>query len=254
MRLRLFTRLFKPTLTTLLGFLAASAAADTVRNILVFGDSNTWGWVPQATAFPTERYPRGTPWPDVMAAALGPTTRVVVDALSGRTVDVDYPAPQGSVPGDGFNGARALPAAIARELPLDLVIVMLGTNDVRGDLDRSPEMIARGIAGLAAMVRGAAGGVYTTYPAPALLVVVPPPVEDTSRTPIHGVMDGAQGKSRALAPAVQAALEGTGVAVFDAGMAVRIEGIDGVHMSEANHAALGQAVAAEVERLLAAAN
>jgi hypothetical protein len=92
---------------------AAPSFAQSVTRVLVFGDSNSWGWTPERAGFPTVRLPDGQRWPDVMAARLGDAVSVKVDALSGRTVDVDYAQPIGSVPGDQFNGARSLPSAIA---------------------------------------------------------------------------------------------------------------------------------------------
>jgi lysophospholipase L1-like esterase len=240
-------------LASLIAALAFRSPADArpPAHVLVYGDSNSWGWTPEPTAFPTERLARGERWPDVMAARLGRGAIVSVDALSGRTVDVDYPEAVGTVPGRDFNGARFLRVAIARELPLDLVVIMLGTNDVRADLDRTPKQIAAGIRTLVDIVRSSAGGVLTDYPAPRVLVVIPPHVEDTSKTPIGGVMAGAQDKSRALAAAVTQALAGTDTPVFDASTVVRVHGVDGVHMTAADHRVLGDAVAAVVKRLLA---
>lgn len=238
-------------LTVLLAFLGAGhATAQQPPRILVFGDSNSWGWTAQASGFPTARLDAGLPWPDVMANRLGTGFVVSVDALSGRTTNVDYAEPVGTVPGNGFNGARALPAAIAREMPVALVLIMLGTNDVRSDLDRTPAQIAAGLRTLVETVRNAAGGVLTSYPAPRVLVVVPPHIQDTSRTPIGGIMAGAQEKSRALAEAARAALSGVDVPVFDAASVVTISGIDGVHMTPADHQALGEAMAAEIRRVL----
>lgn len=232
----------------------APALAQTSRTVLVYGDSNSWGWIPQPNAFPTIRLPRGERWPDVMASQLGPKIVVTVDALSGRTVDVDYPERVGTVPGADFNGARSLPAAIAREMPLDAVVIMLGTNDVRSDLNRTPQQIAAGIRGMVDTVAGSAGGVLTNYPAPRVLIVIPPYIEDTTRTPIGGVMIGAQDKSRRLADAVRAVLGGTDASIFDASTVVRVNGIDGVHMTAGDHRALGEAMATEVRRLLTPAS
>jgi len=214
-----------------------SALAQTPANVLIYGDSNSWGWVPQLTAFPTLRLERGKRWPDVMAARLGPNAVVSVDALSGRTVDVDYTEAVGTVPGADFNGARSLPSAIGREMLLSLVVIMLGTNDARSDLNRTPEQFASGLRRLVDVVRSSAGGVLTTYPAPRVLVVLPPHVEDTSKMPIGGVMEGAQTKCRALAAATRAALAGTNTPVFDASSAVRVRGIDGVRMTAEDHEA-----------------
>jgi len=228
----------------------APSPSAALYRVLVFGDSNTWGWVPQVDAFPTTRYATSDRWTGVMAARLGPTVEVVVDALSGRTVDVDYAEPVGTLDGDQFNGRRALPAAVARELPLHLVVLMLGTNDFRSDLNRSTAQIAAGLRDLVEVVRGSAGGVLTSYAAPRVLVVVPPHVGDTSRTPIDGVMGGATEKSRALARAVQDVLLDTPVVVIDAGGILSVHGIDGVHMTRADHHALGEALAVAVRHTL----
>lgn len=226
------------------------AFAETTKHILVFGDSNSWGWTPVSTGFPTVRLDTSKSWPGVMEKSLGASYSVSVDALSGRTVDVDYPAALGSVPGTGFNGKTALPAAIAREMPLDLIVIMLGTNDVRSDLNRSPEQIAAGLRQLTELVAASAGGVFTSYPAPKVLIVVPPAVADTSRTPINQVMAGASAKSLALPAAVRAALQGTNAAVLDGTKVVTVHGIDGVHLNEADHAVLGKALAEDVRRVL----
>lgn len=226
------------------------AFADSTKHVLVFGDSNSWGWTPVATGFPTVRLDASKAWPGVMEKQLGASYSVSLDALSGRTVNVDYPAALGSVPGTGFNGKTALPAAIAREMPLDLVIIMLGTNDVRSDLNRSPKEIAAGLRQLSDLVTSSAGGVFTTYPAPKVLIVAPPAVGDTSNTPIDQVMSGASAKSLALPAAIDAALQGSKATLYDASKIVRVHGIDGVHLTEADHVLLGKALADEVRLVL----
>jgi lysophospholipase L1-like esterase len=130
---------------------------------------------------------------------------------------------------------------------------MLGTNDVRSDLNRRPQQIAQGDRKPVDVVRGSARSVLTSYPALRVLVVVPPHVEDTSRTPIAAVMAGAQVKSRAPAEAGCAALAGSDAPVFDAATAVRVHGVEGVHMTADDNHALGEAVAVEVARVLARA-
>ncbi len=226
------------------------AFGGSVKHILVFGDSNSWGWTPVATGFPTARLDPAIAWPGVMAKALGAAYNVSVDALSGRTVDVDYPTALGSVPGPAFNGKTAFPAAIAREMPLDLVVIMLGTNDVRLDLHRTPDQIAAGLRQLSDLVDRSAGGVLTIYPAPKVLIVVPPALGDTSRTPINQVMAGAAAKSLALPAAVETAFKGSKTAIFDATKVVTVHGVDGVHLTEADHADLGKALAEEVRLVL----
>jgi lysophospholipase L1-like esterase len=226
----------------------APAAADDKR-VLVFGDSISWGWMPTEKGFPTSRYPVADRWPTMMAEALGPGFRVLVNAVSGRTTDVDYSEGQGTLSGSDFNGLKALPGAIATEMPLDLVIVFLGTNDLRSDVNRTPEEIAAGTMRVAALVAKSTGA-FTIYPPPRALVVVPPPLGDVSKTPIRDLLDGAAEKSRGLSAAYAAAAAKIGIAYFDAGAVTTTDGIDGVHFStDANHR-LGVALASKVREML----
>ena len=228
----------------------STANASDDRRVLVFGDSNSWGWRPVAEGRPTSRYDDAERWPGVLDIELGATTTVVVDALSGRTVNFAHDGTVGTLDGTAFDGAAALPAAIARELPLDLVIVMLGTNDARSDLARDPADVSAGMCRIAEIVRSSAGGVFTTYPAPDLLVVVPPLIGDTSRTPIRGVTVDGTARSRAIGDAIAAAAASCGYDVFDARDVVEIETIDGVHFSSDDHEILGQALAPLATQML----
>lgn len=234
-----------------LATLLQTAHADRLPRVLVFGDSNSWGWVATAQGLPTQRLDDDARWPGVLAAALAGQAQIGVDALSGRTVDIDYPEPLVGLPGTLFNGSRSLPEALARETPLDLLIVMLGTNDLRSDLGRTPEAIARGLRTLITQTQTFGHGVATTYAPPKVLVVIPPPLGDVSATPLRAFFGGMEAKSRALAPAVQRALAGTNVRVFDAAEATGpLAGVDGIHLTAAQHAMLGQALTTVVRRSL----
>lgn len=228
---------------------AASALAAPPR-VLVYGDSNSWGWEAVASGFPTQRHAASERWPEVMRRGLGAHAEVVVDALPGRTVDIDHVGPVGRLAADAFNGLRGIAPVVAGELPLELVVVMLGTNDLASDQNRSPQQIAAGMAALVRTIRDIEGGVLTTYPAPRVLVVAPPPLGEVSRTPLRARFDaGSRRKSIALAAAYREALSGIeGVSVVDAGDTVGpLDGIDGIHLSGAQQRILGTALAARVE-------
>ncbi|WP_341676773.1 GDSL-type esterase/lipase family protein [Niveibacterium sp. SC-1] len=247
-------RLLALLATTLLLLAAGPGWAANPRHVLVFGDSNSWGWEPVKEGFPVRRYPLAQTWPQQLARALGPGVMLHTDALSGRTVDLDFPADThiGTLVDVDFNGRRALPAAIARELPLDLVIIMLGTNDLQHDFARSPQAIAESAMQLAKLARDSAGGVFTRYTRPPrVLVITPPPLGDTSATPIRQYYDDdAIARSRQLGAAFRSAGEAAGVSVFDAGSVTATQGVDGIHLTPANHRALARGVLPEVRRLL----
>ena len=138
--------------------------------ILCYRDSLTWGWVPMDNAVPTHRYPYEQRWTGVMAAEIGDGYEIVEEALSGRTTNVDDPTDP------RLNGASYLPSSLASHLPLDLVILLVGTNDTKVYFRRSPFEIAAGVSVLIDQIAKSTGGVGTAYPAPQVLLVAPPPL------------------------------------------------------------------------------
>ena len=93
-----------------------------MKSILAFGDSLTWGFV----AGTWERHAFDIRWPNVLAAGLGGKVRVVEEGMNGRTTV--FPDPTDAAE---RNGAVALPMLLTTHQPLDLVIIMLGTNDIK---------------------------------------------------------------------------------------------------------------------------
>ena len=92
-----------------------------MRRILCFGDSNTWGYDP-ATG---ERFDEQTRWTGVLQAALGGDYTVIEEGLNGRTTVWDDPI-------EGHkNGHEYLVPCLETHRPLDLVVLMLGTNDLK---------------------------------------------------------------------------------------------------------------------------
>jgi lysophospholipase L1-like esterase len=235
-------RMLLVTIAVALGLPASVDAAP--KRVLVFGDSNSWGWVPKGDILPSERYPEDQRWPSVMQAALGDGYEVVVDALSGRTTDAADPSfPQ--LDGAGLDGDAYLPAAIAAHLPLDLVVVMLGTNDTKAMFRRSPFRIALGAGMLVDAVQRSGdmfGGGWYTYPAPEVLLVCPPPLGKLTGV-LTEVFAGGEERSRGMPDAYRRVAEAAGAAFFDAGTAIQTDGVDGVHFTAATQRKLGEAMA-----------
>src|SRR3954470_24661918 len=145
------------TVLMLLAGSAAQAAEDAAKRIMIYGDSNTWGYIPVESGT-TTRYPEDVRWTGVLRAALGPGYEVIDEGLSARTTDLPDPTlPQ--ISGAGLDGSAYLPAAIATHLPLDLVVIMLGTNDLKAMYQRTPLRIALGVGKLVDLVATTKGGV-----------------------------------------------------------------------------------------------
>lgn len=214
------------------------------RRILCFGDSLTWGWVPVVDGMPSERYPREQRWTGVLADALGAGHEVIEEGLSARTTNIDDPTDP------RLNGSKYLPSCLATHLPLDLVILMLGTNDSKANFHRSPLDIALGMSTLATQVLGSAGGVGTGYRAPQVLVVAPPPVATTPHPWFQLIFAGSQEKTAELASVYSALASFLKVPFFDAGSVISTDGVDGVHFTEQNNRDLGAALAQQVTRIL----
>jgi lysophospholipase L1-like esterase len=106
---------------------------------MVYGDSLSWGFIPNEGRA-SERYPVDSRWPGVMQKELGSDYEVIDEALNGRTTD----ASDNQLAGAGLDGSAYLPTAITSHHPLDLVIIMLGGNDLKAAYNRTPYRIALG--------------------------------------------------------------------------------------------------------------
>ena len=217
------------------------------KRILVFGDSNSWGFVPCAASELTTRYDSSTRWPGVVAARLGSTVELVEEALSGRTTDLDdfqIDLPSAHLRGATFNGAKLLPAILASHLPLDLVIIMLGTNDLKTRFKRSAHKVALAALGLVRLIEECEGGVATIYRAPKVLLIAPPPLGTGFHDPEEWA--GGHEKSLELGSVFRDAAAVANLPFLDAGKVIATDGIDGVHFSAEAHLKLGEAVAKKV--------
>ena len=91
------------------------------KTILCYGDSNTWGYDPVNAC----RYDRNIRWPGVLQKELGQAYYVKEEGLCGRTTVWDDPV-------EGHkNGLKQLTPILHSHCPLDLVVIMLGTNDLK---------------------------------------------------------------------------------------------------------------------------
>ncbi len=211
-----------------------------VQQILVYGDSLSWGIVPLSR----RRLDFEKRWPIVLERALNreaEQVRVIEDCLNGRrTVWTDPFKP-------GRNGRRGLAQRIECHSPLALVIVLLGSNDFQASHDNDVWHSAQGIAALIRTIRSAP--LEPGMPAPAILVVAPPPLQQPAGD-IAPKFAGAADRCRGLAAAYAAVCEQNDCHFFDAGQVIEVSPHDGVHLDAEQHAMLGEALVAAVAPLL----
>ena len=201
--------------------------------ILCFGDSNTWGYIPVAAG----RYPRNVRWPGALRERLGAGFDVVEEGQSGRTTTWDDP-----LEGGNKNGLRYLSACLESHKPLDLVILMLGTNDLKARFSLTALDIALGVERLILATRQSACG--AAGQPPAILLVAPPPVAPAGDS--AEMFCGAAEKSAFLGKRYADVATRTGCAFLDLGQIIAVDPSDGIHYSAATHLELGEAIASKV--------
>ena len=117
-----------------------------MKEILCFGDSNTYGLIPGTN----RRYDRETRWTGILAEKLyDKGYRIIEEGLCGRTSVFD------DATRDGRNGAKVLPMLLETHAPLDQVVLMLGTNDCKTYNHASADRIGKGIEKLIQQIRKA---------------------------------------------------------------------------------------------------
>ena len=212
-----------------------------MQHILVYSDSLSWGIIPMTRA----RLPFDERWPGVMEIALcsaGRKVRVVEDCLNGRRTVWDDPFKPGR------NGLVGLAQRIEIHSPLELVILMLGTNDFQSMHEHNAWHSSQGIAALVSAIRTAP--IEPGMPVPQILVVAPPPIR-TAKGPLAPKFEGGDGKCIGLAAAYKSVCDELGCHFFDTGGIIASSKVDGVHLDAGQHVLLGRALAHVVEPLLA---
>lgn len=206
------------------------------RHILVFGDSLTWGIVPATR----QRHGFDDRWPQVLEAALADQVRVTTEAIPGRTTVWDDPFR------GGRNGRADFLMLLESHATVDLVVILLGVNDLQTVYPAGASEAAHGVEMIA---RDALGHVGDAQDTPARVLVVAPPVLVDTDTPFP-VMVGAQDESAKLAGELEKTAHLLGCGFFDASNIVRASADDGVHLDRENTIALGKALIEPVRTAL----
>lgn len=166
---------------------------------------------------------------------------VFEDGLNGRTTTIDDPAQP------GLNGAAALPALLQRFAPLDLVVFMLGTNDLKAQYDRDVEDIAQGIETIVQIIQRSAAG--SEDGPPRALLVTPPAIPGLGGA-TRKTFAGAIPKSLALTSALLDVARRHGSNALDVSALVSADPTDGIHLNANGHRTLARTVTAAVWRVL----
>lgn len=214
-----------------------------MATIVCYGDSNTWGAIPMPSRPELGRFAPGDRWPGVLQETLGPGHTVIAEGLNGRTTVHDDPVDGGPIK----NGKRFLPVVLETHAPIDLVIIKLGTNDLKMRFSLPAYDIADGAGILVDLVKASAN--KPTKTPPKVLLVAPAPLVEL--TWLGDMFAGGLEKSKSLGKEYKRVADDRGVPFLDAGTVVTSSRIDGIHLDKDMQRKLGAAIAAIVPGILA---
>lgn len=212
---------------------------DNMKTVLCFGDSLTWGYDAENRG----RHPYEDRWPSVLETALGESVTVIAEGLNGRTTAYDD-----HLADCDRNGVSNLPTVLHSHMPLDLVIIMLGTNDMKPSVAGSAHAARAGIQRLVGLVRHHE---YSfSYDAPDILIVSPPPLCETPIRSSRPCIAATIGESQMLASLYRDLADDLGCGFFDAGSVAETTPVDGVHLTAENTRAIGRGLEPIVRMML----
>jgi lysophospholipase L1-like esterase len=186
------------------------------------------------------RHARMDRWPSVVQNRLGASVTVIAEGLNGRTTVFDDP-----IDGAHKNGRTYLLPCLESHAPLDLVIIMLGTNDLKTRFNLSPKDIAAGAGKLVQTVTADVRGQNGV--APQVLLMCPPRIGSLSL--FADVFAGAPQKSEQLDKHYRNVAGMLGCHYLNAAEHAAASDTHGIHLDAGQQRALGIAVADLVKPL-----
>ena len=217
------------------------------KRILCYGDSNTWGFMPDGQ--PPDgsyriRYPFEVRWTGILQDILGTDYRVIEEGLNGRTTMWDDPkAPY-------RNGAKYLDACIETHAPLDLIMIMLGTNDLKPRISGRACDSAAGVELLVEMTKKNPSG--RDNATPPVLIVSPVAIgSHIEKSPYADEFGGRASHEESLkAPKYLAEYAASSGADFmDAAKYART-GPDAIHLDADSHKKFAKALAQKIKKIV----
>lgn len=208
-----------------------------MKSILCFGDSNTYGVDPVSS----KRWPRDVRWTGALQNLLGPDYYVIEEGYSGRTTAlVDRKDPNRA-------GTDAITPIMKTHSPLDMVIIMLGTNDLQTHFSTTAKGSAKFCECIITKIRSYS--LEKGDKAPVILVVAPPIVgKDIEESRFWGYDAAAHTKSLEFAKWYSIMAKANNAHFFDAGTVAK-PGADQLRMDSESHKALATALAKEIREI-----
>ncbi|MFA5797528.1 MAG: SGNH/GDSL hydrolase family protein [Candidatus Woesearchaeota archaeon] len=212
------------------------------KRILCYGDSNTWGWIPSSMG--KERYNINERWPGILQKKLGSDYEVIEEGLGGRTTMFDDPRPEFPE----RNGLKSLPPILESHLPLDLVIIMLGTTDTKEMMDVTGKEITEGMQKIIHTIKKFK--TLDNTKTPQILIIVPPIVDETA-TLAKTLFQNGTAKATALTEEYAQLAKKEHVHYLNPTSQVKVDSAEGIHLNAKNHALLAKLIYEKIKKEMA---
>lgn len=210
-----------------------------MKNILCFGDSNTFGYRP-VTGY---RYDYNERWTGILQNLLGKEYYIIEEGLNGRTTCFEDPIEPNR------NGKTALHICMGSHKPVDLVIICLGTNDLKTRFNLTVNDVARGMGALVKIIRKYDFG--ECYRRPQILIMSPIRIQSgVKNTFLDSFGKESVAKSNELPAAYKEIARIHNCCFFDAGSVAEASKEDYIHLTLESHKALAGALFTEVKKIL----
>ncbi len=209
----------------------------TKKTVLCYGDSITWGYNP----YNQNRMTINERWTGILKNRLGDDYSVIEEGLNGRTTVWDDP-----LSGVYKNGLNYLIPCLDSHRPIDLCILLLGTNDLKRRFSLPSTEIARGITVLVEVIQKSQTGVEGS--APKILLLAPPLVKHIKSTADE--FRNSYNKSIKLPDYYKKIALKYGCEFLDTSKIIVASQIDGVHPDICEHQKLGAAVLVKVKEIM----
>ncbi|WP_416408706.1 SGNH/GDSL hydrolase family protein [Agrobacterium rosae] len=210
------------------------------KTVLCYGDSLTWGFDAENLG----RHAFEDRWSSVLQKALGTDVNVIAEGLNGRTTAYDD-----HLADCDRNGARILPTLLHSHAPLDLVIIMLGTNDLKRGIGSGNAVGAvKGVERLINLVRSHVWSFDDEQP--EILIVSAPHICETGNETFAAMYVGAIEQSQMMGSLYRDLADDKGCGFFDAASVAVTTPVDGVHLDAENTRAIGRGLEPVVRMML----
>ena len=204
------------------------------KRILIFGDSYVFGKIPGGARYDSESRFTG-----VLQKTLGDSYDIIEEGLRGRTIEGENKAFQYR------NGFPQFGPILGSHLPVDLVIIFLGTNDLNSGSVKSPEETAKGYEGYIERVDW--WSKHLNFPTPKIMIIAPPFINERSSYKLFGaIFKGSESRIRKLPKVLEKFARSKELEFFDASSVVTVSEIDGVHLSAESNKLLGEKLVEKV--------